>query len=193
MESFRSRFAGMTLFDAFAAAASAHDDGSAVVEDAVGGALTYKRMMIGAAVLARKFARQTRQGEYVAVMLPNANAVVLTFLALQSGGRIPAMINYTAGPAVAVAACKTVKARLVIGSRTFVEKAELQPLVDALEKAGLTMVWLEDVAKTVTVVRQGVGLFDAQPAVGEDQIGRPGAGAVHLRLGRRAQGRGTQP
>lgn len=173
MESFRSRFTGMTLFDAFAAAARAHDDGTPVVEDAVGGALTYKRMMIGAAVLARKFARQTKKGEYVAVMLPNANAVVLTFLALQSGGRIPAMINYTAGPAVAVAACKTVKARLVIGSRTFVEKAELQPLVDALEKAGLTMVWLEDIAKTVTAFDKAWGFLMRSRPLEKTKAGDP--------------------
>jgi acyl-[acyl-carrier-protein]-phospholipid O-acyltransferase/long-chain-fatty-acid--[acyl-carrier-protein] ligase len=157
MEPFRSRFEGMTLFDAFVAAARGHDDGKPVVEDAVGGSLAYGRLMTGAAVLARKFARLTERGEYVAVMLPNANAVVLTFLGLQSAARIPAMLNYTAGPAVVVSACQTVKARRVISSRAFVEKAELQPLVSALESAGLQMLWLEDIAKTVTGIDKAIG------------------------------------
>ena len=48
-------------------------------------------------VLGRKFEAFTARGEHVGVLLPNANAVALTFFALQSIGRVPAMLNYTGG------------------------------------------------------------------------------------------------
>ncbi len=157
MEEFHSLFAGKTIFQAMVDAARRFEDNRPVLEDAVGGSVNYARMLTGAAVLARKFAKFTKRGEHVAVMLPNANAVVVTFLGLLSGGRIPAMLNYSAGPTIVVSACKTVQAKSVIASRAFVEKAELQPVVDALEKAGLKMVWLEDIAKTVTRIDKALG------------------------------------
>lgn len=159
MTSFRSCFAGMTLFEAFVAAARDFDDGRPVVEDAVGGSATYKRLMTGARILAEKFARFTDHGEIVAILLPNANAVAATFIALQSGRRIPAMLNYTAGPAVVVSACDAVGARHVLASRAFVEKAELEPLVDALEQAGLSITWLEDLAKTISAFDKAKGFL----------------------------------
>ena len=121
MDGIGDRFDGMTLFGAFVDAARRFEDARPVVEDAVGGAANYSRLLTGAAVLARKFSRMTSKGEAVGVLLPNANAVVATFLALQSAGRIPAMLNYTAGPGVIVSACRTVRARTVIASRAFVE------------------------------------------------------------------------
>jgi acyl-[acyl-carrier-protein]-phospholipid O-acyltransferase/long-chain-fatty-acid--[acyl-carrier-protein] ligase len=165
MDNFRSEFAGKTIFQAFVDAARAYEDKRPVLEDAVGGSINYARLLTGAAVLGRKFAKFTTKGEHVAILLPNANAVVVTFLALQSGGRIPAMLNYTAGPAVVVSACRTVQAKTVLASRAFIEKAELQPLVDALEKADLKIVWLEDVARTVTRLDKVIGLLTRKRAL----------------------------
>ncbi|MFZ1815683.1 MAG: AMP-binding protein [Rhizobiaceae bacterium] len=149
----------MTLFDAFCRACRLHGDASPAVEDATGGSSTYKRLMIGARILGTRFARLTKKGEIVAVLLPNANAVAATFIALQSAGRVPAMLNYTAGPATVVSACHTVQAKLVIASRAFVEKAELGDLVEALEKDGLDILWLEDVAKTIGPLDKALGLL----------------------------------
>ncbi|MCB1429993.1 MAG: AMP-binding protein, partial [Nitratireductor sp.] len=159
MSGFHSRFEGMTLFEAFREAALKFDDDTPIVEDATGGSSTYKRLMIGARILGSKFARLTRKGEIVPVLLPNASAVAATFVALQSAGRIPAMLNYTAGPSTILSACQTVKARTVIASRTFVEKAELEAPVRVLEEAGLKIVWLEDLAKTITALDKGLGLL----------------------------------
>ncbi|MGB7287521.1 MAG: AMP-binding protein [Salaquimonas sp.] len=146
---FQSQFADKSIFQAFVGAAQIYGNKEPVLEDAVGTKFTYSRAMIGARILGNRFAKITAKGEIVAVLLPNANAVVSTFLGLQSAGRIPAMLNYTAGPTVVVSACKTVKAKTVIASRQFIEKAELQHLVDALKDAGLNFFWLEDVLPQV--------------------------------------------
>jgi acyl-[acyl-carrier-protein]-phospholipid O-acyltransferase/long-chain-fatty-acid--[acyl-carrier-protein] ligase len=144
-----ARFGGKTLFQAFVMALKDFGDNSPAVEDALGNSWTWRRLMIGARVLGAKIARRTRRGEIVPLLLPNANAVAATFIGLQSAARVPAMLNYTAGPAIVVSACRTVQARIAVASRAFVEKAELQVTVDAMEAAGIEILWLEDVAKTV--------------------------------------------
>ncbi len=151
MATFKSTFAGKTLFDAFVDAARNYGGSVNQIEDATGGNLTYKRLMVGANILARRFKKMTQKGEAVAVLLPNASAVTVTFLALQSIGRVPAMLNYTAGPSTVLSACTTVETKLVISSRAFIEKAELENLVNILEQAGLEFVWLEDVRKKITI------------------------------------------
>lgn len=169
---FHSEFDGMTLFHAFANATTRYGSKEPILEDAVGSKFSYSRIMIGARILARRFMRFTRKGEMVPVLLPNANAVVSTFLGLISAGRIPAMLNYTAGPRVVVSACKTIQARTVIASRSFVEKAELEGLVAALEEAGLDIFWLEDVVPTVTLWEKlTAALFSRMPLEHSDPEG----------------------
>ena len=57
--------------------------------------------------LGRKFAALTEPGERVGVLLPNVNAAAVVFFALQAFGRVPAMLNFSAGPANLEAAVVT--------------------------------------------------------------------------------------
>lgn len=148
-EEFKPRFAGKTMFTALRDAAGAYGSDDDILEDALGNAITFKRLLIGARVLGQKLLPFAKKDEAVGVLLPNANAVVVCFLALQSSARIPAMLNYTAGPATIVSACNTAAVKTVIASRAFVEKAMLQPVIDALLEASITIVWLEDVAASI--------------------------------------------
>ena len=81
--------------------------------------------MIGATVLGRKLMPLAPAGEAVGVMLPNANGAAVTLLALMSAGRVPAMINFTAGPANVLAACRAAQVDTILTSRAFIEKARL--------------------------------------------------------------------
>lgn len=162
---FRSRFEGQSIFEAFAGAARHFGNREPVLEDAVGTKFTYSRALIGALVLGQRFKDFTEKGEIVPLLLPNANAVVSAFLGLQSAGRVPAMLNYTAGPAVVVSACKTVEARTVIASRQFIEKAELQELEKALKDAGLEFFWLEDVLPEVGFFEKLMAAVRARSAI----------------------------
>ena len=125
-----------------------------IVEDVVTGTLTYRKLFIGARVLGRRFAAMTEPGEAVGVLLPNANAVVLSLLGLLSAGRVAAMVNYTAGPASVTAAVRTATIRTVISSRAFVEKAGLADIIEAVEKGGAKLVWLEDIRASVTTLEK---------------------------------------
>lgn len=142
-----------SLFEAIRDAADRFGPSRTIVEDVVTGSLSYRRLFIGARVLGRRFAAVSRPGEAVGVVLPNANAVVLTLLGLVSGGRVAAMVNYTAGPASVSAAIGAAAIRTIVSSRAFVEKAGLADIVAAAEKAGASFLWLED-------LRAGVGTVE---------------------------------
>jgi acyl-[acyl-carrier-protein]-phospholipid O-acyltransferase/long-chain-fatty-acid--[acyl-carrier-protein] ligase len=139
-----------SLFLAFRDAADRYGKAGPVLEDALGGKLSYKKLLIGARVLAARFAKMSEPGEAMGVMLPNANAAIVTFLALQSAGRVAAMLNYTAGPAAIVSALSTARIRTVLASRAFVEKAGLEAPVAAIEKAGVTIIWLEELRENIS-------------------------------------------
>ena len=80
------------------------DTGKPIIEDALGGKLTYRKLILGAQVLGRKLETGTAVGENVGVLLPNSAGVAVVFLALQTIGRVPAMLNFSAGPVNVLAA-----------------------------------------------------------------------------------------
>jgi acyl-[acyl-carrier-protein]-phospholipid O-acyltransferase/long-chain-fatty-acid--[acyl-carrier-protein] ligase len=93
-------------------------------------------------------------------MLPNAVGAAVTFLALMSAGRVAAMINFTAGPANILAACKAAEVKVVLTARAFVDKAKLDDLVAAVGKS-VEIVYLEDVRATVGLPDRLRGLLRA--------------------------------
>ncbi len=88
--------------------------------------------------------RITREGEHVGLLLPNLAATLALLLGLSARGRIPAMLNYTAGTDGLQHACTAARIGTVITSRRFLETARLTETVAALK--GLRMVYLEDLA-----------------------------------------------
>ncbi|TPJ55377.1 MULTISPECIES: AMP-binding protein [unclassified Mesorhizobium] len=125
-----------------------------IIEDVVSGALSYRKLFIGARVLGRRFETVTAPGEAVGLLLPNANGVVLSLVGLLSAGRVAAMINYTAGPASVTAAIRTAVIRTVVSSHAFIEKADLGDIVTAVEKGGAKFLWLEDTRASVTALEK---------------------------------------
>lgn len=121
-----------------------------IVEDVVTGPLSYRRLMTGVRLLGRRFEQMSVPGEAVGVLLPNSNAMVLSLLGLISGARVAAMVNYTAGPANVASAMKTAAIKTVISSRAFVDKADLADVVLAIEQAGSSVVWLEDLNQGIS-------------------------------------------
>ena len=77
-----------------------------------------------------------------------------------SAGRVPAMINFTAGAANILAACKAAEITTIVTSRTFVEKARLDNLIAALASK-VSIVYLEDIRPTITLADKIRGLLHA--------------------------------
>ncbi|MWC44632.1 acyl-[ACP]--phospholipid O-acyltransferase [Sphingomonas carotinifaciens] len=134
-----------TLYQALIDAKDIHGARAAAVEDVKREPMRYGRLLTGSIALGRAFAPLTTRGEAVGVLLPNVNAVVATFFALQGTGRVPAMLNYTAGLTNLKAACTAAEIRSIITARAFVMQAKLGEVVAGLESAGLRVHYLEDI------------------------------------------------
>ena len=119
--------------------------------------MSYRKLFIAARVVGKKIAAQAGGAPTVGVLLPNANGVVIALLGLWSAGKAAAMINYTAGPANVGSAIKTAALKTVVSSRAFIEKAAIGDVVEAVEKAGAKIVWLEDVRENTTALDKLLG------------------------------------
>ena len=146
---FRTTPTDRSLFEAVVAAARTHGLSRVAVEDPIAGALSYKKLLIGARIIGRKLSAAARADEAVGVMLPNANAAAVTILGLVSAGRVPAMINFTSGAANILSACKAAEIRTIVTSRGFVEKGRLDKLVETLG-ASVALIYLEDIRANVS-------------------------------------------
>jgi acyl-[acyl-carrier-protein]-phospholipid O-acyltransferase/long-chain-fatty-acid--[acyl-carrier-protein] ligase len=158
---FRTTSTDRTVIEAVIEAATVHGSRRTAVQDPVTGALTYKRLLAGASVLGRKLMPLAAEGKAIGVMLPNANGAAVTVLGLMSAGRVPAMINFTAGATNILAACKAADLTTIVTSRTFVEKGKLDNLIAQLAKQ-VSIVYLEDVRKSVSALDRIRGLLQAK-------------------------------
>jgi len=146
---FRTTSTDRTVLEAVVDAAEVHGWKRVAVEDPLTASLSYKRMLLGANILGKKLMPFVGEGKALGVMLPNANGAVVTILGVMSAGRVPAMINFTAGAANILAACKAAEVGTIVTSRAFVEKGKLDAVVAQLAQS-LSIVYLEDVRTTVT-------------------------------------------
>ena len=133
------------LFRGLRDAADRFGGSTTIVEDALGGTLTYRRLLIAARIVGHRLASVSAPGEAVALLLPNTNAAVVAFVGLASAGRVAAMMNYTAGAASTTAAVRTALIRTIVSSKAFVAKAELAEVIAAAERGGAKILWLEDI------------------------------------------------
>ncbi|HML43693.1 MAG TPA: AMP-binding protein, partial [Hyphomicrobium zavarzinii] len=147
-----------TLFSALVEAKATRDTGKPAIEDPLGTQLSYGKLILGAQVLGAKLAPLAPEGAAVGVMLPNSAGVAVTFFALQTIGRVPAMLNFTAGPNNIEAACTAAKVDVVLTSRTFVEKAHLEAVVAKLSERR-KIVYLEDVKASISFSDKMRGLL----------------------------------
>lgn len=139
-----------TLFQALLEARHIHGRKAPVVEDVKREPLSYGRLVTASLALGKPLARITAPGEAVGLLMPNVNGVVAAFFALQAHGRVPAMLNYTAGLTNIRAACTAAQVKTIVTARAFVIQAKLGDLVAALEADGLRIIWLEDVGAQIS-------------------------------------------
>src|SRR5580704_11150021 len=140
-----------TVVEALIDAAKIHGPNWLAIEDPVSGQMTYKRLLQATAVLGRKLMPLALEGRSLGVMLPTSNGGVVTLFAVMSAGRVPAMINFTAGAANILAACRAADLDTIITSRAFVEKGRLDHLVEELSKQ-VRIVYLEDIRPTISTL-----------------------------------------
>ena len=156
---FETAHTGRSLFRALLDAAHSHGGGHVVAEDIQRQPMTYRQTILRSFVLARVVARLTRPGENVGVLLPNTTAAVLSFFGLQAAGRVPAMLNFTAGTRALRSACTAAQLRVILSSRQFVARGKLEDVVAALAEQA-EIVYLEDLVAGLGLFARLRGLLD---------------------------------
>ncbi|MPZ40426.1 MAG: acyl-[ACP]--phospholipid O-acyltransferase [Rhizobiales bacterium] len=156
---FRTTSTDRTVIQAVIEAAEHHGQKRVAIEDPVTGAMTYKRLLTAASVLGTKLMPLAPESRPIGVMLPNANGAIVTVLGLMSAGRVPAMINFTAGATNILAGCRAAEISTIVTSRAFIEKGRLDNLAAALS-AKLSVVYLEDLRPTITLSDKIRGLLN---------------------------------
>jgi acyl-[acyl-carrier-protein]-phospholipid O-acyltransferase/long-chain-fatty-acid--[acyl-carrier-protein] ligase len=154
-----------TIFDALLEARRLHGGGHVVADSVEQKPMTYRGLIAASYALGAALGRRTRSAERVGVLLPTSGGALVTFFALHATGRVPAMLNFSAGPASVRSACRAAEIALVLTSRRFVERAKLEPLIAALAEQA-TVVYLED-------IRQEIGLAARLVALACAVVSRP--------------------
>jgi acyl-[acyl-carrier-protein]-phospholipid O-acyltransferase / long-chain-fatty-acid--[acyl-carrier-protein] ligase len=131
-----------TLSEAFLDAKATFGSRYRVVEDVRLEEETFGSLLRMALGLARLTAPLTRRAQVVGVMMPNTASTLGLILGLSGAGRVPALLNYTAGPDGVRAACEVARINTIFTSRAFLEKARLGHLLEALPD--VTIHYLED-------------------------------------------------
>jgi acyl-[acyl-carrier-protein]-phospholipid O-acyltransferase/long-chain-fatty-acid--[acyl-carrier-protein] ligase len=122
--------------------------GQIVLEDATLQTLTYRKLMVGADLLARALLEKISGGERIGLLLPNVNATPVVILALWRLGKVPAMLNFSSGTPTMLACVELAGLKHIVTSRAFLERARLN--VDDFVKAGINLIYLEDVRASIT-------------------------------------------
>ncbi|HEY4636418.1 MAG TPA: AMP-binding protein, partial [Rhodospirillales bacterium] len=158
---YRTTSTDRTVPQALIEAAEIHGMGRIAVEDPVAGTLSYRKLLMGVRILGEKLMPLAPQGKPIGLMLPNANGAALTLMALMSAGRVPAMINFTAGAANVLAACKAAQLDTIVTSRAFIERGKLDNLIAGLQ-AEIKIVYLDDIRPTITSFDKLRGFWNAR-------------------------------
>ena len=179
---YQSRDTGRTLFRAVLDARRDFGGKRIIAEDIAYKPLTYNALVLGAAILGRRLAALTagavaapaapppdgmdpalygeiNAGIRVGVMLPNATAALVTLLGLSAFRRVPAMLNFSAGPESMIDACRAARTKTVISSRAFIAKGKLEAAVAQMERH-VRFIWLEDVRAGLGLAAKLRGLLD---------------------------------
>ena len=141
---FDSKTAQQPIFHALLRARAIHGGGTAALVDGDGRVLSYDQIIRASFALGNALKRGTRAQESVGVMLPTGVGAALAIFALTAYGRVPTMLNFTAGEAGLKSALKTAQVRRIVTARRFIELAKLDALAAALSEQ-CELVYLEDV------------------------------------------------
>jgi len=148
-----------------------------ILEDTARQPVKFMAMFLKAFVLGRLIRKAAPTDKIMGIMVPTSNTCALTVMGLHAMGKIPAMINFTSGIKAVVATCKTVGIETVITAHKVVTLAKLEPVVEGLEKAGVRILYLEDLKPTLRTWDKVMGLWGA---IAPKRVYRKTKNAFHI-------------
>jgi long-chain-fatty-acid--[acyl-carrier-protein] ligase len=135
---------GDTIAAAFVTRALASRQDVAAADD-LAGAMTYERMLVGALLMAKRFAKIDAAN--VGLLLPASVACDIALLGLYLAGKLPVILNWTTGPANLAHAAKLMNLTHVVSSRAFIDRT-------AVTVEGTQYLHLEEIRKGMGKLEQ---------------------------------------
>lgn len=132
-----------------------------IMEDTTRKPVKFMGVFLKSFVLGTLLNRALGDEKYVGVMVPTSNTCALTVFGLHAYNKVPCMINFSSGPKQVISTCKTVGLKTIVTAKKVVSLAKLEPLVEEVEKAGIRVLYLEDLRKLLKTSDKLFGVYAA--------------------------------
>ncbi len=150
------------IFQFLISASKNHGASRVVLEDFSRKGMSYRSLILKSFILGEQIKRKTNDEVNVGILLPNTTACVVSVLGLYAFRKVPTMLNYTAGSKNMSNSCVTSQLGTVITSRQFIRKAELNEELQAIKSVVKQVIFLEDLAKNISLKDKIQGLLRAR-------------------------------
>lgn len=166
-----------SLFNALLDAAATFGADRKILVDADERVFTYRDLIRATLALGYALKQRTRAGESVGVMLPTGAAAAISVFAISAYGRVPAMLNFTAGLQSLRTAVRMANVKRIVTAHRFIALGKFEALADDLGRES-RLIYLEDVRDRLPLgakAAAAVGTFAPRAVAARQRPDRPAA------------------
>ena len=137
-----------SLFEAFLSACKTNGPNTPILTDGDGHVFTYGQLRQAAFAISAPLKARTENNETIGILLPTGAGAVIALLSIHAAGRVPAMLNFSAGLKNLKSAARIAPLKAIVTSRKFIKLAGLEKLTQQLSEE-VTLLYLEDLREEI--------------------------------------------